>query len=147
MYYYPYEQFITDVKSLVQQSKAYDPDTLIAVARGGVTLGHAYASATNNRRLMSINSILYEGQARGNSCEIFNTPELKEAKKVLILDDIIDSGQTLKEVVAHLKSCYPHVTFKLASIYYKKSAVIRPDFVVHEATDWIEFFWEKDFLA
>ena len=147
MTYYSYEKFVTDVKSLVQLSKDYEPDTLIAIARGGLTLGHAYASATDNRQLMSINSILYEGDQRGKSCEIFNVPELQHAKKVLVLDDIIDSGQTIKEVLGHLKSCFPDVEFKIAALYYKKTAVIQPDFAIHEANDWIEFFWEKDFLA
>lgn len=147
MIYYAYEQFVDDVKTLVRQTKHYRPDTLIAIARGGLTLGHAYASATDNRQLMSINSILYEGDQRGKSCEIFNVPELQHAKKVLLLDDIVDSGQTIKEVVEHLRSCFPDVEFKIASIYYKKTAVIQPDFALHEADGWIEFFWEKDFLA
>jgi len=147
MTYYPYETFVNDVKALVKQSADYAPDTLIAIARGGLTLGHAYASATDNRQLMSINSILYEGDQRGKSCEIFNVPELQHAKKVLLLDDIVDSGQTIKEVLAHLQKCFPDVEFKIAAIYYKTTAVIKPDFYVHEANDWIEFFWEKDFLA
>jgi xanthine phosphoribosyltransferase len=147
MTYYPYEQFVNDVKALVKLTEGYQPDTLIAVARGGLTLGHAYAMATDNRQLMTVNSILYEGDQRGTSCEIFNVPELKQAKKALLLDDIVDSGQTLKEVLQHLQGCFPDVTFKIASIYYKKSACIQPDFALREADDWIEFFWEKDFLG
>ena len=147
MTYYSYETFVSDVKELVKRSSTYAPDTLIAIARGGLTLGHAYASATDNRQLMSINSILYEGDQRGKSCEIFNVPELQHAKKVLLLDDIVDSGQTIKEVLEHLQNCFPDVEFKIAAIYYKKTAVIQPDFYIHEANDWIEFFWEKDFLA
>ncbi len=147
MTYYPYEKFVNDVKTLVKLSSEYRPDTLVAIARGGLTLGHAYAMATDNRQLMSVNSILYEGDQRGKSCEIFNVPQLKNAKKVLLLDDIVDSGQTLKEVLNHLQQCFPDVEFKIASIYYKKSAVIQPDFTIHEANDWIEFFWERDYLA
>jgi xanthine phosphoribosyltransferase len=30
-------------------------------------------------------------------------------------------------------------------LFYKKTAVIQPDFTVNEADAWIEFFWEKDF--
>ena len=147
MTYYPYDRFVNDVKALVKLTEAYQPDTLIAIARGGLTLGHAYAVATDNRQLMTINSILYEGDRRGQSCEIFNVPELQHAKKVLLLDDIVDSGQTIKEVLEHLQDSFPDVTFKIASIYYKKSATVQPDFAIREADDWIEFFWEKDFLA
>ena len=146
MVYYGYEKFVADVKQLVRDTADYSPDSIIGIARGGWTLAHAYASATDNRQLMSINSILYEGDKKGKVCKIFNVPELGYAKKVLILDDIVDSGQTIKEVLNYLKNHFPKVEFKVASIYYKKSAVIQPDFALYETNDWIEFFWEKDYL-
>ena len=146
MKYYAYDEFVKDTKELVRLCRDYQPDTLLAIARGGLTLGHAFAHATHNRRLFTINSILYEGDKKGSSCEIFNIPELKGAKKVLILDDIIDSGQTVKEVLELLKSSFPELEFKTASLFYKSSAVIQPDFSIHEAKEWIGFFWEKDFV-
>jgi xanthine phosphoribosyltransferase len=147
MVYYGYEQFVEDVKKLVIKISAeYDPDTLIAVARGGLTLGHAYALATDNRQLMSINSILYEGNQKGKVCEIFNIPELGKAKKVLILDDIVDSGQTIKEVFNYLTHHFPEVEFKIASIFYRPTAIIQPDFALYETDEWIDFFWEVDYL-
>jgi len=146
MVYYGYEKFVEDVKELVRMTQEYNPDTIIGIARGGWTLAHAYASATDNRQLMSINSILYEGDQRGKKCDIFNVPELEKSKKVIILDDIVDSGQTVKEVLNYLKNHFPKVEFKIASIYYKKTAVIQPDFALYETDEWIEFFWEKDYL-
>jgi xanthine phosphoribosyltransferase len=147
MVYYGYEQFVEDVKKLVIKISAeYDPDTLIAVARGGLTLGHAYALATDNRQLISINSILYEGNQKGKVCEIFNIPELGKAKKVLILDDIVDSGQTIKEVFNYLTHHFPEVEFKIASIFYRPTAIIQPDFALYETDEWIDFFWEVDYL-
>jgi xanthine phosphoribosyltransferase len=146
MTYYSYAQFVDDVKRLVAMTRTYNPDTVVAIARGGVSLGHAYASATNIRQLMSINSILYEGDQRGKQCEIFNIPDLSRSKTVLLIDDIIDSGQTIKEVMEHITSQYPEIELRIASLFYKKTAVIQADFSLHEATDWIEFFWEKDFL-
>jgi len=145
MKYYAYEEFVKDTKKLVTLTKDYEADTLLAIARGGLTLGHAYAEAVNNRRLFAINSILYEKDKKGASCEIFNMPSLKDAKKVLVLDDIVDTGQTIKEVMALLRKCFPEVEFKIASLFYKSSAVIQPDFSVHEAKEWIAFFWEVDF--
>ncbi len=145
MIYYSYEEFVKDTKKLVESSKVFKADTLIAIARGGMTLGHAYANAVDNRRLFTINSILYEKEQKGQHCEVFNIPDLSDAKKVLILDDIVDSGETMHEVLTMLKKRYPEVEFKIASLFYKTSAVIQPDFSVHEAKEWIGFFWEKDF--
>lgn len=145
MIYYSYEEFVKDTKKLVEYSKEFEADTLLAVARGGLTLGHVYALAVDNRRLFAINSVLYEKDQKGQKCEIFNMPDLKDAKRVLILDDIIDSGQTMKEVISLLKRSYPEIEFKIASLFYKPTAVIQPDFTVNEAKEWIGFFWEKDF--
>jgi len=147
MKYYAYEEFVQDTKKLVELSDGFQADTLLAIARGGLTLGHFFAHAVDNRQLFAINSILYEKEKKGSSCEIFNIPELHDASKVLILDDIVDSGQTIKEVLDLLKKCFPHVEFKIASLFYKPSAVIQPDFYVHEAKEWIEFFWEKDCIV
>jgi xanthine phosphoribosyltransferase len=146
MLYYAYEQFVGDVKELVKLTKDYNPDTIIGIARGGWTLAHAYASATDNRQLMSINSILYEGDKKGDICKVFNIPNLSKAKRVILLDDIIDSGKTMKEVLSKLNNDFPNTEFKVASIYHKKSASIQADYSLHEATEWIEFFWEKDYI-
>jgi len=146
MIYYSYEKFVVDVKKLVQMTQSYHPDTIVAIARGGVTLGHAYASATDNRRLFTINSILYKEHEREDKCEIFNIPNLDLAQRILLLDDIVDSGQTMKEVLEQLRALYPDVEIKIASLFYKTTALVQSDFWLHEATDWIDFFWEVDYL-
>jgi xanthine phosphoribosyltransferase len=76
--------------------------------------------------------------------KVFNIPELKEAQNVLIVDDIVDSGDTLIEVLRVLHESYPAVNFKTASLFYKKSAKIVPNWYVQEADRWIEFFWTVD---
>ena len=146
MLYYPYERFVEDVKALVEKTRDYEPDTLVAIARGGWTLGHAYAVATDNRRLTSVNSILYEGEEKGGEIRIFNIPDLSDAKKVLVLDDIVDSGETMEAVLERLKVRYPDAEYRIASLYYKPTASIQPDYSLHEAEEWIDFFWEHDYV-
>ncbi len=145
-HYYDYETFKKDVKTLVKKTEDFKPDALLAIARGGMTLAHAYAQATDNRNLFSINSILYDGEVKRSHPKLMNLPELDGAKTVLILDDIVDSGQTLQAVLRVLQERYPDTVFKSATIYYKKNSDIQPDYWLHETDEWIDFFWEKDFL-
>jgi xanthine phosphoribosyltransferase len=145
--YYSYDMFIKDVKALVNATATYNPDALLAIARGGLTLSHAYAQATDNRNLFTVNSVLYDGEVKRSHAKLMNIPDLSGMKRVLILDDIVDSGETLKGVLRVLHERYPDIEFKSASLYYKKSSDIQPDYALHEATEWIDFFWEKDFLA
>jgi len=145
--YYSYETFVDDVRDIVDKTSAFSPDTLLAIARGGLTFAHAYAQATDNRNLFTVNSVLYDGEVKRSHAKLLNMPELSGAKRVLIIDDIVDSGETLKGVLNVLHERYPDIIFKSASLFYKPSADIQPDFTLHEATEWIDFFWEKDFLA
>ena len=144
--YYDYPTFVKDVKTLVKKTKDFEPDTLLAIARGGLTLAQAYAEATDNRNLFTINSILYDGEVKRSHPKLINLPELSGAKKVLILDDIADSGQTLRAVLTVLQERYPDIVFKSATLFYKPSSCIEPDYWLHETDAWIDFFWEKDFL-
>jgi len=146
-YYYSYEEFLEDVKALHRKIEPFRPDTLLAIARGGLTLGHFLAMIMDTRRLFALNSIHYEGTRKLDTLQIFNIPDLTDAQRVLILDDIADSGETLVAVLDRLQKLYPRVTFKIATLFYKPHALIYPDFTLKKAPSWIDFFWEVDPLS
>jgi xanthine phosphoribosyltransferase len=145
-YYYSYNEFLKDTKELTLKAKEFKPDTLLAIARGGLTLAHFIANGLNIRRLYTLNSIHYIDDKKLDTLEIFNIPNLDDAKRVLIIDDIIDSGETLEAILDKLKRLYPNIEFKIATIFYKPSAKIKAHYTVKKATLWIDFFWEVDSL-
>lgn len=142
--YYSYDLFKKDAQILVDKCKSFEPEILLAVARGGLTLSHLMSQALDMRNLYTLNSIHYEGELKLETFNIFNIPDLSSAKKVLIVDDIVDSGETMREILKVLKEKFPKVEFKLATLFYKNTALIKPDFSVREANEWIDFFWEVD---
>lgn len=142
MRYYSYEEFKTDVNVLAKAIKPYEPDVILAIARGGMTLGHFLSEALEMRDLYAINSIHYEETRKLDTIRIFNIPDLTHAKRVVIVDDIIDSGETMIEIKRVLHEKYPELDLKVAAVFYKEKALLRPDFVAREATEWIEFFWD-----
>ena len=141
--YYPYEEFRSDLKLLVQKIDR-EFDTILCIARGGMTMAHLLGEYFDMREVYSVNTIGYEDTQKNEQVEVFNIPDLKAAKNVLILGDIVDSGDTLVEVLKVLAERYPQITFFTASLFYKKSAKIAPDWYVKEATSWIDFFWTVD---
>lgn len=146
MHYYGYESFFEDVKSLIETID-FKPDTIIAVARGGLILGQFLAHHYDIRNLFALNCIAYDEQNQREEIEVFNIPDLQGAKKVLIVDEIVDSGKSLKKILEVLRHRYPECNFKSASLFYKEDAIIQPDFKVKPATGWIDFFWEVDLKA
>jgi len=54
-------------------------------------------------------------------------------KNILIVDDIADTGITLKK--------YDNL-YLTATLFYKACSSVKPDFYVEETTKWIVFPWE-----
>jgi xanthine phosphoribosyltransferase len=63
---------------------------------------------------------------------------------VLIVDDIIDSGETMREILNVLGERYPDVEFKVMTLFQKPTAPFRADFYSQESNEWIDFFWIGD---
>jgi len=141
--YYSYSEFREDLKSL---TKIIDKpfDTIVPIARGGFTIAHFLGEQYNIRKVYAINSIAYDNTKKLENIKIFNIPNLEESKKVLIVDDIIDSGDTLIAILEVLNKKYPNITFYTASIFYKRTAKIKPTWYIKEAHNWIDFFWTVD---
>ena len=143
MQFYSYEEFCVDVNVLAKEVKAsFAPEAIVAIARGGMTLGHFLAEALEMRDLYAINSIHYEETRKLDTINVFNIPDLSKVTRVLVVDDIIDSGETMIEIKRVLLEKYPRLQLKVAAVFYKEKALLRPDFAAREATQWIKFFWD-----
>lgn len=143
MIFYSYDEFAVDTKKMAKQIKdEFDPEVILAIARGGLTLGHSLAVALENRNLFTLNSIHYEDTNKLDTINIFNVPDLSGYKKILLVDDIIDSGESMVEIKRELLKSYPDLEIKIATVFYKQKALLLPDFKVKEAHDWVEFFWD-----
>ena len=141
--YYPYEEYRQDLKTLTQ--KIDQPfDAILGIARGGLSMAQMLGEYYDLREVYAINTIGYEGIEKKDSVEVFNIPDLKSARQVLIVDDIVDSGDTLVEILKVLERKYPSITFVTASLFYKKTAKITPTWYVKEPKGWINFFWSVD---
>ena len=141
--YYPYQEYKQDLKTLTK--KIDQPfDAILGIARGGLSMAQMLGEYYDLREVYAINTIGYDDTRKKESVEVFNVPELKFAKQVLVVDDIVDSGDTLVAVLSVLNEKYRKVTFLTASIFYKKTACIKPTWYVKEPQGWVEFFWSED---
>jgi xanthine phosphoribosyltransferase len=143
-YFYTYEEFINDMEFLEKEIKNFSPDTLLAIARGGMTLAHFLAERLNIRDVYALNAISYENEKKLGKPKIFNIPDLSTRKKVLIIDDISDSGETLYDTLEVLKNKYPNTEFKTLTLFYKEKTKLIPDITLKKTDKWIVFFWDDE---
>jgi len=141
--FYTPEEFLKDTKTLAKEIAKFEPEVIVAIARGGLTFAHYLSEILDIREVYSINSVGYERDRKLDNIKVYNIPNLPKNKRVLVVDDIADSGETLKEVMKNLKEKNPTCSFKVATLFYKKTSIFQPDFKLFEAKEWIEFFWNK----
>ncbi|MBW6487742.1 phosphoribosyltransferase family protein [Sulfurimonas sp.] len=146
MKYYSYENFKNDTKILIDKVRDSNFEAIVAVARGGLTLSHAISESLEIRQVQSIRTELYDKSKKRENITIFGACEFKNIKRVLVVDDISDSGDTLSAVMNSLNEEFKDIEFKSATLFYKKTSIYEPDFWINEAEGWIDFFWERDFL-
>lgn len=64
-----------------------------------------------------------------------------EGKKILIVEDVVDSGETLKVAKQHIEQRGAEEV-RTSSLHYKPCSTFRPDFYVEETDAWIIYQWE-----
>ena len=63
-------------------------------------------------------------------------------KEVLIVDDVADSGKSLKVVKEHILQQDAEVA-KVATLYYKPWSIVKPEYFEKETSRWIVFPWDR----
>jgi|SRR3990172_3092162 len=116
-------------------------DMIIGISRCGLTLGHLLSDFLQKPVvILPIGS--YVGiQVRRKPKILGKISRPIRNKKVLLVDGISDSGNTLMEAIKYLKRQKPQ-NLTTATLFYKPHSIYRPDFYVQETTDWILFPYE-----
>ena len=78
---YSYKELISDLKEMLPKLKSQKYDTILAVARGGMSMAHILGESLDIRDVYSVNAIGYDDTKKLDNVRIFNIPqELKNSK-------------------------------------------------------------------
>lgn len=116
-------------------------DQIVAISRGGLTFGHLLSDLLRipiaTITIQSYSDILKQG-------ELFISQKLHvpiRGKRILLVDDVADSGKTLVRALKYLKRFAPkHIT--TVTMFHKPRSVYKPDYYAQETTRWILFPYE-----
>lgn len=130
--------------ALVVHESGYAFDQIICIARGGLRVGDVLSRIYEKPlAILSTHSYAAEaGTVRGELviAEHMTMTSPTLGSRVLLVDDMVDSGHTLAMVVAELPKRHPHiVALRSAVLWWKACSVFRPDFHVDYLPDnpWI----------
>jgi uncharacterized protein len=123
----------------------FDPDLILSIARGGLFLAGSlgYALAVKNLHVMNVE--FYDGVGTTLDMPVMLPPVPSavdfSAKKVLIADDVADSGRTMELVQSFIADHVEDV--RTVVIYEKPQSVISCNYVWKHTDRWINFPWSS----
>jgi hypoxanthine phosphoribosyltransferase len=108
-------------------------DQILCLARGGVRPGDVISRIFDVPLAILATSSYREaaGTERGHLdiAKYITMTKGTLSGRVLLVDDLLDSGVTLQKVTSHLQAHYPDVTeVKSAVLWWKSCSVVEPDY-------------------
>ncbi|GAA1892256.1 phosphoribosyltransferase [Streptantibioticus ferralitis] len=140
-----YPLFGQAVRELAQAiaDDGYEPDIILSIARGGLFVAGALGYALDVKNLHVMNVEFYDGVGSTLDMPVMlppvpNVVDLSQ-KRVLVADDVADTGRTL-ELVHDF--CRGHVAdVRCAVIYEKPQSLVKCEYVWKRTDRWINFPW------
>ena len=133
---------VLNLADIIKKSE-FKFDIIVGISRGGWIPARILADLLNIPKLANITVEFYVGIAKTRKkptiTQSVSLP-VKE-KKILIVDDLADTGESLKLVSSYLKD-QGASEVKLATIFYKPWSVIIPHYFPQETSQWVVFPWE-----
>ncbi|HEX7272267.1 MAG TPA: phosphoribosyltransferase [Casimicrobiaceae bacterium] len=141
-----WEQYNALVERLALQvhESGWAFNQIICIARGGLRVGDVISRIFElPLAILSTHSYTAEGGTLRGELVIaehmtMTSPRLGD--RVLLVDDMVDSGHTLEAVYKTLPRRFPHITgVRTAVLWYKAHSVFKPDYYVEYLPDnpWI----------
>jgi hypoxanthine phosphoribosyltransferase len=124
----------------------YEPDLILGIARGGLLVAGALSYAIGVKNTFTMNVEFYTGVDERLPVPMILPPvpalvDLHDAR-MLIADDVADTGQTLALVKGFCAGQVGEV--RTAVLYEKPRSIVTCDYVWRRTELWIEFPWSEE---
>ena len=124
--------------------KEYNVDIIVGIARGGLIPAVRMSHIMDNILMRVMDVKFYTDIERHTEMPEITVPltEPVQGKNVLIVDDVADTGKTLKVVKEDIIQKGAR-DVRIAVIAKKPKSIVDPDYYIFQTDKWIIFPWEK----
>ncbi len=118
-------------------------DLIATLSRGGLVPARIMSDLLEINDVIVLDVKYYTGIGKRSDRPIIReiSKVLIDSKSVLLVDDVVDSGESLKAAVEYLKGLNPKC-LKVFTLHVKPHRIIDPDIYVSETSAWIIYPWE-----
>lgn len=135
-------EMLMDMAKMIRVEN-FHPDVVVGVVRGGLIPACILADLLETPQLVILQIEHYKGIAVARDMPTLKQPLSSSVmnKKVLVVDDIADTGKSLRLAISHIEQQGAKQT-KTATLYYKPCSELVPDFYERQTHNWVVFPWE-----
>ena len=121
----------------------FRPNVIVGVSRGGWLPARVLSDLLENPNLANVRAECYESINKQKIHPILTQRISMEitGKSVLVVDEVADSGKSLRLVVNHAQELNAREV-KTATLYYKTHSTLKPDYFEKTTSRWVVFPWE-----
>jgi len=136
-------EMLLNLTNKIRKDK-FRPDIIVGVSRGGWIPGRIMSDLLENPQIANVKAEFYQGVAETKGEPVITQPVSMPVKgrKLLVVDDVADTGKSLRLVKKHLLE-EGATELKIATIYYKPWSLITPDYYKKKTSLWVIFPWER----
>jgi len=126
------------------RKESFKPDVIVGVSRGGWAPARIMSDLLENPELANVKAEFYLGVAETKGEPVITQPVSMsvQGKRILVVDDVADTGKSLHLVRLHLME-KGAAEVKIATLYYKPWSILVPDYYESKTSSWIIFPWER----
>lgn len=132
--------------SIQVADSGFQPDIILSIARGGLFVAGSLGYALSVKNLYVMNVEFYTGIDERLDVPVMLPPYLDlyeiEDRKVLVADDVADTGHTLAMVRDFTADRVGEV--RTAVLYEKPQSIVKCDYVWKHTDQWINFPWSTE---
>lgn len=115
----------------------YRPDIIVAIGRGGWVPGRILSDFIGQMDLTSFKIEHYRSARRIKVAQVrYPLAADVRGRRVLLVDDVADSGETFAVALAHLKRRGAPAELRTAVLHYKTVSAFVPDYYAQKVIKW-----------
>ena len=117
---------------------SYQPDLIVAIARGGLMPARVLSDHFDLFDLASLKIEHYRAVHKDRIARVrYPLTASIEGRRVLLVDDVSDSGDTFEVAIQHLKLHGEPEDLRTAVLHHKRVSRYRPDYFAEEIVVWV----------
>lgn len=142
---YTWAEYFNDIRQVSYDLRNEEFDCVIGISRGGLIPARMLCTELGVKNLGLIKASFYTDSGRKlETPTVQYVDAFSQYSNVLVVDDIYDTGETMKMIKFDLTNTFNVAKIKTFTLFYNVCTLEKPNYTLNPKYDWewVTFPWE-----